>query len=167
MNGPELKRLSPDAIPRSLERVERYRLLKQPEVAQSICQDILAVDPENQAAITGLVLALTDQFDRHQGPAIQEVLELIPGLKDEYDRVYYSGLIHERQARARLGREYPGAKFDAHELLVQAMEWYDRADKLASTGNEDARLHWNTCVRVIDSNNLRPRPTDDTEPAFD
>ena len=59
----ELKTLSKDAIPHSLERVERYRLLNEPAVAVSICHDILHVDPSNQQALIGLILALTDQFE--------------------------------------------------------------------------------------------------------
>jgi hypothetical protein len=34
-------------VPKALERVERYRLLNHPRVAESIARDILAVDAEN------------------------------------------------------------------------------------------------------------------------
>ena len=163
----ELKKLSPDGIPRALERVKHYRLLNQPTVSESICTDILDIDPANQQALVGLVLALTDQFAQHQGPSMQRALGLTAQLKEEYDRIYYSGIVCERQAKARLAREYPGAAFDAYDLLVSAMEWYKKADVLHESGNEDARLHWNTCQRVIEVSNLRPRPVDDTEPAHD
>ncbi len=167
MDGFELKKLSPEAIPRSLERVNRYRLMNQPSVAESVCRDILAIDPQNQEAVTGLVLALTDQFSRNHGPGLQDVLDLVGELAEEYDCAYYTGMAYERQAKARLAREYPGAKFDAYDLLHDAMGWYEKADELRATGNEDARLHWNTCVRVIEAEDLRPRPMDDTEPAHD
>ena len=163
----EPKKLSSDGIARALERVERYRLMNQPAVAESICYDILSTDPDNQHAIRGLLLSLTDQFDQHQGPGIHQALDLIPRLSEEYERAYCSGLINERQARARLSREYPGAHFDAFDLLMEAMRWFENADTLRVAGNEDARLHWNTCIRVIANNNLRQRPTDDTEPAHD
>jgi hypothetical protein len=163
----ELKVLSKEAIPRSLERVERYRLLNQPALAESICFDILEVESDNQQALTGLILALTDQFDRHSGPGINRVLELLPRLTEAYDRDYYTGLVYERQAKARLLREYPGGHFDAYDLLYEALEWYEKADLLHEAGNEDARLHWNSCVRIIESNQLKPRPDDDVEPAFD
>ncbi|MBT4611219.1 MAG: hypothetical protein HOC05_14345, partial [Gemmatimonadetes bacterium] len=58
----ELKSIQADAIPAALERVERYRLLNEPRVAQSICHDILAIDPDNHDALVGLVLSLTDSF---------------------------------------------------------------------------------------------------------
>ena len=167
MSELKLKVLSKAAIPRSLERVDRYRLLNQPVVAESICFDILEIEADNQQALTGLILALTDQFDRHSGPGINRVLELVPRLSEEYDRVYYTGLVYERQAKARLLREYPGAHFDAYDLLHEAMEWYEKADTLHEAGNEDARLHWNSCVRIIEGNQLKSRPDDDVEPAFD
>jgi len=47
----ELKRLHKDAIPAALEKAERYRLLNEPGEAESICLDILAVDPDNQRAL--------------------------------------------------------------------------------------------------------------------
>ena len=37
----ELKPLSQDAIPKALERADRYRLLNEPAEAESICLDIL------------------------------------------------------------------------------------------------------------------------------
>jgi hypothetical protein len=45
-----LKPLSVDAIPSALVNAERYRFLNEPGEAESICLDVLAVDPANQAA---------------------------------------------------------------------------------------------------------------------
>ncbi len=58
----ELKRLSADAIPAALEKALRYRLLNDPAEAESICHDVLRIDPENQQALVNLLLALTDRF---------------------------------------------------------------------------------------------------------
>ena len=55
----ELKSLHKDAIPAALEKAERYRLLNEPGEAESICLDILQIDPENQEAVITLLLALT------------------------------------------------------------------------------------------------------------
>jgi hypothetical protein len=60
----ELKRLSDEAIPAALEKALRYRLLNQPAVAESICHDVLKIDPENQQALVVLLLALTDRFGK-------------------------------------------------------------------------------------------------------
>ena len=58
----ELKSISPTGIPQAIAKAERYRYLAQPEEAESICRDILAVDPENQAGWRLLGLCITDQF---------------------------------------------------------------------------------------------------------
>src|SRR3989442_7119311 len=60
----ELKPLTQEAIPKALEKAERYRLLKEPAQAESICLDVLQIDPGNQQALVMLFLALTDQFEQ-------------------------------------------------------------------------------------------------------
>ena len=47
----ELKLLSTGAIPAALAQAERYRLLNEPGEAESICLDVLRVDPEHQDAL--------------------------------------------------------------------------------------------------------------------
>ena len=89
----ELKRLHKDAIPAALEKAERYRLLNEPGEAESICLDILHVDPENQQAIIVLLLALTDRFEKGYGVSDSQTKELLSRLKSEYDRAYYSGIV--------------------------------------------------------------------------
>jgi muramidase (phage lysozyme) len=58
----DLKPLSPQAIPGALAKAERYRLLNESWEAESICLDILQIEPDHQDAIVTLLLALTDQF---------------------------------------------------------------------------------------------------------
>jgi hypothetical protein len=62
----ELKRLAKDSIEPSLEKAEHYRLLNQPRLAESICLDILDVEPGNQKASVILLLALTDNSNNRQ-----------------------------------------------------------------------------------------------------
>ena len=64
----ELKRLSEDAIPAALEKALRYRLLNEPAEAESICHDVLNIDPQNQQALVLLLLALTDRFGKEATP---------------------------------------------------------------------------------------------------
>jgi hypothetical protein len=42
----DLKPISIASIPRALEKAERYRLLNEPEQAESICLDILDAEPD-------------------------------------------------------------------------------------------------------------------------
>ena len=163
----ELKPLSPEAIPRSLEKAERYRLLNEPRVAESICRDILAADPANQHALITLILAVTDQFSRGLVGLAKQALELTARLQREYDRVYYTGIIHERQGKARLNQGAPGSGFDAYDLLRTAMHWFEKAEGLRTPGNEDAVLRWNTCARIIMDNRLSPRPEETFEPTLE
>ena len=62
-----LRRIHPGAVPAALERARLYRLLNEPQQAESICLDILAIEPRDQEALTTLVMALTDQFPARAG----------------------------------------------------------------------------------------------------
>src|ERR1700752_4185215 len=99
---PELKQRHKGAIPAALEKAERYRLLNEPGEAESICLDILHVDPENQQAIIVLLLALTDRFEKSYGVSDSQTKELLARLNSEYDRTYYSGIVAERRAKVKL-----------------------------------------------------------------
>src|SRR5580658_10879717 len=96
----ELKHISPEAIPVALEKAERYRLLNEPWQAESICRDILRIDPEHDLALVMLLLALTDQFGK--GVTAAQAREVLGRLKGGYERAYYSGIICERWAESLL-----------------------------------------------------------------
>src|SRR6476661_7515606 len=98
----DLKSLSKEAIPAALQKAERYRLLNEPGEAESICLDILATDPENQAAIITLLLALTDRFSKGYGVSETQANHLLAKIDGEYERAYYAGILAERRAKAKL-----------------------------------------------------------------
>src|SRR5438132_989593 len=82
-----LKPISKPGIPRALEKAERYRLLNDPEGAESICLDILALEPDHQQALVVLILALTDQVVRQAATQpIERARECLDRLTDEYER---------------------------------------------------------------------------------
>lgn len=151
----EPKPIRKEAIPKALDKAQLYRLLHEPAQAESICYDILQVDLENQQVLITLLLALTDQFD--QGIPVSRPQELLPRLHGEYERAYYTGLIHERKARAQLNQGLLGAKFVAYDLLREAMFWYERAEAIRPPDNDDATLRWNACARSIRDQRLEPR----------
>src|ERR1700693_4011122 len=91
---PELMPVSWEGIPGALAKAEHYRFLNEPWQAESICRDVLAIDPHNQTALILLVLSLTDQFE--QGFSSKEALRIVGSLPNEYHRAYYSGIVHER-----------------------------------------------------------------------
>jgi hypothetical protein len=43
----QMKPISKESIPTALEKAERYRLLNEPMLAESICLDVLEADPKN------------------------------------------------------------------------------------------------------------------------
>jgi len=148
----ELKSLRPDAIPAALEKAHRYRLLNEPEQAQSICEDVLRVEPENQEALTTLILALTDQFAGARPVLPKLVRALLPRLHGEYERAYYAGLIDEREGIAWLRSDKPRCGPAAYECFLQAMGHFERAEAVRPPANDDALLRWNSCARMIMNN---------------
>jgi len=153
----ELKRLSRDSIPSALEKAMRYRLLHEPGEAESICQDVLCCEPDNQQALVLLLLALTDRFGKNYGISLTHAREVLPRLHDPYERAYYAGIVSERQAKALLQRGSPGAEFEAYEALRDAMTCYEEAEAIRPPENDDALLRWNACVRLIVHNKLSAR----------
>jgi tetratricopeptide (TPR) repeat protein len=153
----ELKQLSREAIPTALDKALRYRLLEEPNEAESICQDILSIEPDNQQALVVLLLALTDRFSKGHAAGVRQARDLLSRLHDEYERAYYAGIICERQAKAWLQQGHPGASHDAYEFLSEAMSWFEKAEALRPPKNDDALLRWNTCARMIMANGLTAR----------
>jgi hypothetical protein len=163
----QLKRLSPEAIPPALERAERYRLLNEPVQAESICLDILAVEPENQQVLVTLLLSLSEQFGENITEKLDRAWSILPKLSDEYQRDYYQGILLERQARLYMRSDAPGSNYSAYDLFREAMRLYEKAERLRPVGNDEALLRWNTCARTITSEKLEPRPLDDFRPMLE
>jgi hypothetical protein len=164
----ELKPLTREAIPKALEKAERYRLLNEPAQAESICLDVLRIDPDNRHALVALLLALTDQFDEGAAETVSRARDVLTRLSDEYERCYYAGIIFERRAGARLRRGGRGSEFVAYEWLQDAMTWYEKAAAIRPSGNDDALLRWNTCARILTRNpHLQPGPSERSEPPFE
>ncbi len=159
----ELKHLSREAIPKALERAERYRLLNEPGEAESICSDVIRVEPDNRQAIIMLLLALTDQFEEERARALSRSRELLPRLVDEYSRAYYAGIICERWAKANLKRSVPSSKDAAYQSFTEAMSWFEKAEALRPAGNDEALLRWNTCARILARQELGPNLDERTE----
>lgn len=148
----ELKVLSTGAIPAALAQAERYRLLNEPAEAESICLDILRIDPAHQDALATMVLALTDQFpDGAHARAAAEADRAVARIADEYKRLYLSGIIRERRGKAVLRSDRPGSGRSVQEWLREAMSCYERAEVLRPPGNDEAILRWNTCARLMSS----------------
>jgi hypothetical protein len=148
----ELKPLKPEAISAALDKAKRYRLLNEPDEAESICLDILAGNPDHQEALIVLLLALTDKF-RHSGinPAFAQAQEIVPNLANSYSKSYYLGVIFERRAKFHLKQGGPGAGTAAYDWFVKAMEAFSEALSADDPKNQEAVVRWNSCARILNS----------------
>src|SRR5271170_7654345 len=98
----KVKRISTAGIAEAISKVELYRSLNEPEEAESICRDILAIEPHHQLALRTLGLALTDQFTGSSFDRDREVDKTFQQLNDRYEQLYYAGIAHERRAKSQL-----------------------------------------------------------------
>src|SRR5215218_9116618 len=120
----ELKPLSPEAVPAALDKADRYRLLNAPEQAESICHDVLLLEPENQRALSVLILAITDRLYGPRPSSAQAARELLPRLHGEYDRAYFAGIVAEREGIAWLRSDKMRAGAVAYDCFGKAMALY-------------------------------------------
>jgi len=145
----ELKTISKSGIEEAISKAELYRYLNEPEEAESICHDILAIEPAHPVALRMLGMAITDQFDGSGADRFGEAEGILRRLADRYEQIYYLGILYERRAKAmlRAGRA-------PHTLLPffeEAMRCFSQAAEIRPKGNDDAILRWNRCVRILQS----------------
>jgi len=149
----ELKVLKPEAVSTALEKAKQYRLLNEPEEAESICLDILASVPDQQEAKILLLLALTDKFAHGEiNPAYEKAKKVLTSLDNSHCKSYYQGIIFERRGKHYIKRGGPGVGSIAYEWLVKAMEAYSEAILECAAEAQKAVLRWNSCARVINGN---------------
>ena len=156
----KLRTISKNAIPEAISKVVLYRNLNEPEESESICHDILAVEPENQTALRLLGLSITDQFTGHASDRYAEVEGIFEKLTDLFERLYCAGLLYERRAKAQLRTGRPPQSLVP--WFEKAMKCFEDAEKIAPAGNDDAILRWNRCARI-----LQGLPVEEEETSFE
>jgi len=144
----KLKTISKDGIAEAISKAEHYRHLHEPEESESICHDILAVDPENQTALRILGLAITDEFTGEASDRYAEAESAFLRLTDPYEKQYCMGLLCERQAKKQLRAGRPSHAVTA--LFHEAMRHFEAAEKIHPPKNDDAILRWNRCARLLE-----------------
>ncbi len=149
------KTLPKASIPAALAKAERYRLLNEPEEAESICRDVLAVE-ESEEALVCFLLAITDQFPKRP---LRDAQDVAARLRTDYDRAYYGGLAYERWAKAQIDKVPPNVTY---HLITDALREYERALELSGGALPDAILRWNFCVRLLQARpDLAPKTSDE------
>jgi hypothetical protein len=117
----DLKTLAGGGL-RALAKAERYRLLNEPS------------GPKVSASTRSRPTPTTRPSQRCSWPSPispsrlgdPEAWSTVGRLRDEYERAYYTGIIHERRAKALpLTKRRAGSR--AHEWIREAMANYERA----------------------------------------
>jgi hypothetical protein len=99
---------------------------------------------------------------------VKRAKEYLAQITDDYQRAYYSGMIAERRGQALLAQGGMGSGAMAYESLMEAMQWYEKAEAIRPSGNDDAILRWNTCARVLSGNTHLETPSEEAyEPVLE
>jgi len=159
----EPHRIQANTVPAALKQAQHYRLLNEPQLAESICRDIVAVEPDNELALITMLLSLTDQFDEKFGEARDQASEIRGRLPKPYHQAYYEGIILERWARAQKKLAVPVETIQA--WIRNAMQSYHQASELAPADDPNPLLRWNTCARFLNELDQH-KPYHATEPAI-
>ena len=149
MTEPSLKTISNNSLAQAISTADSYRYLAEPEEAESICRDILAAEAANQAALRMLGLAISDQLSGGRLDRWPEAESVFQSLTDPYERFYYTGLLHERRAKAQLRAGQPLRTLVP--LIENAMLCFEQAEKIRPSNNDEALLRWNRRVRLLQS----------------
>jgi hypothetical protein len=163
----QLKKISKGGIAEALSKAERYRLLNEPQLAESICLDILEVEPDNTQGLVILLLAMTDQFGTSEAGGVNEARKLLNRMKSDYEKYYYGGIICERQGNSIFSRGTMSSSTMAYDWYTDAMQLYEKAEAVRPEGNDDSILRWNTCARLIARNKLQPHREEYSEPPLE
>jgi tetratricopeptide (TPR) repeat protein len=141
-----LKPLVARNLDAAVSLAKHYRDLNQPEEAESICRDVLAVAPNAEDAWRTLGLALTDRFPTAWMTIFDDACAAFAKLSSEYERVYYTGIAWERYAKAQLEA---GRAHNAIHAFEEALERFEQAEKLTPGDEPNPILHYNRCVRAL------------------
>jgi tetratricopeptide (TPR) repeat protein len=143
--GFELKRLPHASLDAAIAKAEHYRDLNQPEEAESICRDVLDLDPNHQKAQKLLGLSLTDRLASGYVGLFEQAMEAFERLTDPYERAYHLGVGWERAAKAHTER---GEAHSAVAAFEHALGLFEKAEAMRPD-LPDPVLRWNRCVRLL------------------
>jgi len=138
---------SPKLSPKST--LNRY--LNEPEESESICRDILAVDPKQQLGAPPARTFHHGQFTGCASDRYGEVEEIFQKLADPYERLYYTA--SSMNAAPKLGLASAKSRIRCFRSSNAHCK-IRRSRKIRPTGNDDAILRWNRCVRLLQTPSL-------------
>jgi len=157
----------PKALPceaeAALELAERCLAEREPEEAESLCLDVLAIAPGNDRAALLLVRSRLALLDHARPEDVERARQALTGLSNEYDRLFYGGVLCTRRAKHQLRQRGAHSGASAYDSLRRAMEHFEAAARLAPESPEPV-ARWNACVRLIARHPAcQPHPDRDEE----
>ena len=144
----ELKRLKDKNLGTAIALAKHYRDLNQPDEAESICRDVLEIEPANVDALRTLGLAMTDRFASQWMSLFEDACAAFKQLPTEYERAYYVGIAWERYAKAQAEA---GRAHNAIHAFEEAIGFFEEASNHAAKDDPAPILHFNRCVRALTS----------------
>jgi hypothetical protein len=164
----QLKTITKAGVAAALLKGHRYRVLNDSIAAESICLDVLAVEPDNVEALVMHALSITDQFHTGHAEDLARAGMAVDRLADPYKNAYYHGVICERWAWSVMKRAVPHAGEMAYDWIAKALDWYAKAEAMRAPGNDESILRWNTCVRMLQRDpHLKAREAEAWEPSLE
>ena len=153
----EFKSISRESIPLALEKAERYRLLNEPDQAESICLDVLAVDPDNQQALVSLLLALTEQFPTGSADCFNQAKAAVARLPASTSGSTTTASSASGSATRSPSVPRRAARRRRTSGFAKALEFYAQAERLARRATTTRCCAWNSCLRLCQRYHLGPR----------
>jgi len=156
----DFKILQAQEINAALAEAEDCWSGSQPEVAESICQDILEADPNHERALTLLFSSRVALLAKGLPKGVERAQELIPRFGSEFERAFFSGVLRESQARYLLQQRGRHSSFVAYSWFRHAMDDFEEAGR-QDPSRPESKLHWNACLRTLQANpQCAPAPED-------
>ena len=158
----ELKTLGADQVSSALAAAEQCRAGGEAETAESICTDILEVDPGNARAIELLLWSRVDLLGEGRYGGVERAQEALALVQSDFERHYLEGVICEQQARFLIGKRGRHSSRVAYDWFRHAMDAFEEAARIAPDRPE-ASLRWNACLRSIERDRHCAPDLDDGE----
>ncbi|MEO6864139.1 MAG: hypothetical protein ABI229_01685, partial [Gemmatimonadaceae bacterium] len=81
---------------------------------------------------------------------------------------YYNGIAAERHGQELRARVSMGSGTMAYNAFREAMDWYEKAEAIRPSEDDDSLLRWNTCARVLSRDtHLKPAVVTEYEPVLE
>ena len=132
------------------------------EETESICLDILELDPNHRSTLDLLLRCRIELLKKGLPQSVARAQELIPQLDSDFDQAFYSGMIREAQARYLLEKRGRATSGVAYSWFRHAMDDFAAASNL-DAGRVEPKLHWNACLRTLENNPQCVPPPEDGE----